>query len=999
MRRLDSIKAYRPGFLAVFLSGVTLLVLLGLIGLAALFHAQPAHAAQTDDTSDIAGLDWTLTLTGPEQPVVKGSTVTYEATLTCSGANGSFSDFDLTVTGLDVPEGGAQPTTQDGGYKLVYTGTANTVSTANDEAGKAISATASVAISYEDPPGTPQTRDLTATIKIHVVDLTSAGGQLEYFASGTYEDDLAVGYMTNSFYEVTATNPTGFENTAGLWAYEVLDNDNLDDQGKPTFVSSDDEYEFTQMGFTTNGNYIVRFFGDVADDEGAKNMRWNTGEPKDDIDVTAFDITSVQGKLPTQLDSQYSSSFIIATGDTPEYFITTSPAGCETELSVRIIDVTDPDNETFVTSSSADNVWNASGEMDFAYTFDSEGTYEVRFYQDANGNGVIDTPDIPPNGEVMDYCTATVSDTVAPVDIVGHGPGTTANPANEVPEDSEDDPANLQVITNLDDDDASTDPPDLADDAIGANDDDLVQLVLHPPGTSDGALRVTWPSSLRLYSDSNSILEYSPGQLYREVSMSSPPADDPLEDLAGEQGTPVTLWAEGVGRDDDAVVKLSWHDDQGTELDSDKVHILVRPTVLFAFYGDTVSVGNLELKPEYADGTNGTGDAYIGTLDSSGKVLTVGQHKPPPEAENAPYFDAWSAIIRVKLADGTWSDPADSILLVTGFSDPDQAYLNELDPILSSDQPQSPETWDELFEFYLSEKYDGADPSIEELEAEAFELRQYVYGGRSWEWFSGRAIWTEGTRICVEDSVTPENAADLYYNYLKNDIVGTAKNPGNFPYMLAVVEYKRRYLKLVGADPTIPGRFLARHWQCVMDTSDILASEYYAIPTGFLLQGVLGLKRAKDLAYMPGPRNFKTPLVRRNWFRGRWVEHDTIVDSLGYAKNTTKVSGVVDGNTVKTIPDVLRPKAVVDIKDVRRLYNLKQLRAQVHYAVNNGRKPVVIVTNRVRKITQTVADEYQQHGGAIFKRNVSSDTYSKYNFTTKEFDDVTKAEVMSFIDD
>ena len=566
MKRLDLAEASPAKFLAVSLSAVTLLILLGLIGMAALFHARPGYAAQTDDTSAIEGLDWTLTLTGPEQPVVKGSSVTYEATLTCSGANGSFSDFDLTVTGLDVPDGETQPTTQDGGYKLVYTGAANTASTANDEAGKAISATASVTISYDDPPGTPQTKDLTATIKIHVVDLTSAGGQLEYFAGGTYKDDIDVGYITNSFYEVTLTNPAGFENEAGLWAYEILDNDDLDDQGKPTFVSSDDEYEFTQMGFTSNGNYIVRFFGDIADDEGAKNTRWDTGEPKDDIDVAAFDITTVQGKLPTQLDSQYSSSFIIATGETPEYFITTNPAGCETELSVRVIDVTDPDNETFVTSSSADNVWNTSGQMDFSYTFNDEGTFEVRFYQDANGNNVIDSPNIPPIGELMDYCTVTVSDTIT-VNITGHQPGTMGAHGTEVTEANEDDPDNLQVFVNVDDDDDPDGAPDNADTAIAEADDDIVKIVLHAPGAETGSMQLTVPGFVRVFKDANTLLaDFT-------VDLATPGTSD-LAELATDGGS-VELWLEGTSIDYDAVIRLALFDEDGREIGSDAVHISV----------------------------------------------------------------------------------------------------------------------------------------------------------------------------------------------------------------------------------------------------------------------------------------------------------------------------------------------------------------------------------------------------------------------------------------
>lgn len=125
-------------------------------------------------------------------------------------------------------------------------------------------------------------------------------------------------------------------------------------------------------------------------------------------------------------------------------------------------------------------------------------------------------------------------------DIVGYLPGTVASSGAEVSEASEENPEQLQVAVNDDNDDAVVGShQDYQDDRLGANDDDVVTVTLNPivPAINSGTLTlsVTPSDAVRVFKSSSAILaNYS-------VDLASPQGD-----LAALASTPVKLYLEGL---------------------------------------------------------------------------------------------------------------------------------------------------------------------------------------------------------------------------------------------------------------------------------------------------------------------------------------------------------------------------------------------------------------------------------------------------------------------
>src|ERR1035437_253845 len=76
--------------------------------------------------------------------------------------------------------------------------------------------------------------------------------------------------------------------------------------------------------------------------------------------------------------------------------------------------------------------------------------------------------------------------------------------------------------------------------------------------------------------------------------------------------------------------------------------------------------------------------------------------------------------------------------------------------------------FEENFEAILYEKYEEATPRLEDLEEDVLLHQRLTYGGATWQWFSTAAVWKDGDKIVVRAALTPEQAADAYYNFLKN---------------------------------------------------------------------------------------------------------------------------------------------------------------------------------------------------------------------------------------
>lgn len=519
-----------------------------------------------DDGSTLADPHWELTLTGPDQ-VVKDSWVTYTATLTCGADAEGAGALALNTNESDEIPGlpGGQLTSEANGLTLKYKAKATVLSSSATEEGVAATVTATATITWVDGQQNQHQEQLTATIKPHVADLTGAGGRYEIYEEGLYTDEVNVGYTTGSSYKVTETNPTGFEATAGLWRYEILNTGDLDENGNPKQVGSGTTPQFDQADFDMPGTYLVRFWGDLADENGAKNEKCDDGEPKREVTVHAFEVTHVKGKLGTDPDNNYSTAFTICKGETPVWDVQSNPAGCEAVLSAEVVDVTDPQNPNRLSSWNTTQTWDVNGNLLFTHTFDTAGLFEVRFYHDANGNGVRDMP-----GEVASCATATVVDG-AYANIIGHFAGTHDSPGGAVSDVDEDDPWKLPVRLNIDDDDNDADADEsdgLIENSEKSTDDDLVQVVIRAPQADEGTIELVLDEA-----DSNAVTIYDDDGFPLtdfSVDLANPGTND-LANLA--QGQDVTLWLEVTYGNFDIELKLVLKDTEGTTVDSDELHL------------------------------------------------------------------------------------------------------------------------------------------------------------------------------------------------------------------------------------------------------------------------------------------------------------------------------------------------------------------------------------------------------------------------------------------
>lgn len=104
--------------------------------------------------------------------------------------------------------------------------------------------------------------------------------------------------------------------------------------------------------------------------------------------------------------------------------------------------------------------------------------------------------------------------------------------------------------------------------------------------------------------------------------------------------------------------------------------------------------------------------------------------------------------------------------------------------------------------------------------------------------------------------------------------------------------------------------------------------------------------------------------------KGRRNEARALRDE-NFTKNTATVQGRdKDGNIVKTIPDAITRTQVIEIKDVKTLYNTRQIQAQANYA-KNGRVPreYVVFVGTNTHVTKPALDTIQNAGGRIERKS------------------------------
>lgn len=184
---------------------------------------------------------------------------------------------------------------------------------------------------------------------------------------------------------------------------------------------------------------------------------------------------------------------------------------------------------------------------------DMPGTYTVKVTYQTPG-GLIDSDISAP----MNFIS---------VNIVGHQPGTMASPGGEVPEYDEDEPENLPVPVNNDNDDGG--PvwhEDCSDEEIGSTDDDIVKVTLKQldPPLSEGTmtLTVSCPTDVQIYKSSTELL----GDYVVDLAA-------PAGDLAPLASGDMDIWLEGTNRNEDLVLWLSYGSAAGSVGCRDGLHL------------------------------------------------------------------------------------------------------------------------------------------------------------------------------------------------------------------------------------------------------------------------------------------------------------------------------------------------------------------------------------------------------------------------------------------
>jgi hypothetical protein len=357
-----------------------------------------------------------------------------------------------------------------------------------------------------------------------------------------------------------------------------------------------------------------------------------------------------------------------------------------------------------------------------------------------------------------------------------------------------------------------------------------------------------------------------------------------ITELGADSQGLLTLYVEAVRKSsaaaDKAVTMFIKIDSQSQWIEADKVRFTAIPRVLFGSpYDELTPMPGSKIKPAFEDDTEAEGQELGGIVSgSNGDVLTVGRYGPHPNAQSDETKDRQRLAICLQTGADTFTKAEDGIVLLVA----DGASRSSPLPIAalaasaaSSNAPmaaEAPEDWEAQFERILFEKYEEAEPRIEDLERDAFELWGWLYGGRSWEWLSGRNVWRDGSKILVEDNLTPEQAADEYYAFLKRSLPTEAQGVNLTP----ILRHYADVYEMAGEDRAKVGQFMARHWELVETTAGMLESEYLFVPAGFVLGEVLQIRRVKNMAFHTEGKVFAVPLVRRNWARGNITEHDTL---------------------------------------------------------------------------------------------------------------------------
>ncbi len=181
--------------------------------------------------------------------------------------------------------------------------------------------------------------------------------------------------------------------------------------------------------------------------------------------------------------------------------------------------------------------------------------------------------DIEICAKFAERCEDLVKVTAMPVDLDAHRPGTIEAPGELVPDGDEEDPQNLVVALNLDDDneDGIADSDREQSLEVAAEDDDLIRLVLRHYPQEEGTLELSmgWDGlepPLRLFTADGS------QEISRPLTVDLTEPDGPLSEIGH---TDVVVLAEALDRSDDISVELVYAVDN-VEMARDEVHLMAR---------------------------------------------------------------------------------------------------------------------------------------------------------------------------------------------------------------------------------------------------------------------------------------------------------------------------------------------------------------------------------------------------------------------------------------
>jgi hypothetical protein len=256
-------------------------------------------------------------------------------------------------------------------------------------------------------------------------------------------------------------------------------------------------------------------------------------------------------------------------------------------------------------------------KIEFGMVFDDVGEVEIKLTFGPDRTEAILTHMLRADAVMADFIT-TMNERIASIEVPGsdelpidtdgdgvpdgsgvndllqaHQPGSIALPGALLHEDLEENPLNLVLRINDDDDDGNG-QPDNGDTVIHAADNDVSRLLLKRPGNLAAnvgtlTLTVTGGNAVRLFNSAGSAL----------LANYTVDLANPTGDLAGLAAGSVPVYVEGLADSAEVILTLTYRDARNMVVSSDSVHLSVAGSARFAILqmmNGMVAVGTTQIK-------------------------------------------------------------------------------------------------------------------------------------------------------------------------------------------------------------------------------------------------------------------------------------------------------------------------------------------------------------------------------------------------------------------